>query len=172
MSALDAWPFDMAAVSATFSVERRRHADLKAIVDKLKAEKVRVLVGIPIGIDSDVDPSTSVAVIAARNEFGSRSDFIPERPFLRIGVQNSSAKYSALSAKQLPNVLAGTITIDDLLNMLGDMAASSVQKQIRHGSYMRNSPSTIAMKGSDKPLIDSGQMLQSITWVIERNGAY
>lgn len=160
----------MAAVSATFSVERRRHADLKAIVDKLKAEKVRVLVGIPIGVTEA--NGESVAVIAAKNEFGLADQYMPERPFLRIGVQNSSAKYAALSAKQLPNVLAGTITIDDLLNMLGDMAASSVQKQIRHGSYMRNSPSTIAMKGSDKPLIDSGQMLQSITWVIERNGAY
>ena len=160
----------MAAVSATFSVERRRHADLKAIVDKLKAEKVRVLVGIPIGVTEA--NGESVAVIAAKNEFGLADQYMPERPFLRIGVQNSSAKYAALSAKQLPNVLAGTITIDDLLGMLGAMAAGSVQKQIRHGSYMRNSPSTIAMKGSDKPLIDSGQMLQSITWVIERNGAY
>lgn len=162
----------MANVRSNFSVQRRQHVDLKNLVQKLKSENVRVLIGIPMGVQSEVDPSTSVAVIAARNEFGSRSDYIPERPFLRVGVQNSFTKYTALASKQLPNVLAGSITIDELLGMMGTLAVGSVQKQIRTGSYIRNSPSTIAMKGSDKPLIDTGQMIQSIAWVIERNGVY
>lgn len=153
---------------ASLTVTRQQRVDLASVVEKIQAERARVLVGIPMGIASETDPSTSVAVIAAKNEFGSPSDRIPERPFLRVGVNNGMPRYSLLLANLIPKVLQGTVTIDDMLGSMGTVAVGEVQKQIRTGSYKPNSPYTVALKGSSTPLIDTGQMIQSIQWVIER----
>lgn len=45
-----------------------------------------------------------------------------------------------------------------------------IQKEIVNGDFVPNSPETIKRKGSDKPLIDTGRMRQSINYVIQEKG--
>ena len=45
-----------------------------------------------------------------------------------------------------------------------------VQKEIVDGSFEPNAESTIKKKGSDKPLIDTGTMRQSVTYVVRKVG--
>ena len=46
-----------------------------------------------------------------------------------------------------------------------------VQEKIESGSYEPNAPSTIRKKKSDKPLIDTGRMRQSVKYVIRKKGS-
>ena len=45
-----------------------------------------------------------------------------------------------------------------------------VQKTIKEGSFVPNAPSTIRKKGSDKPLIDTGRLRQSVNYHIKPKG--
>ena len=45
-----------------------------------------------------------------------------------------------------------------------------VQETIKEGEFSPNAPSTIKKKGSDKPLIDTGHMRQSVMTVVDRKG--
>jgi len=55
---------------------------------------------------------------------------------------------------------------EDHLNRVGVVAVGEVQEQIRRGDYKPNAESTIARKGSDKPLIDKGRLIQSISYEV------
>ena len=58
-------------------------------------------------------------------------------------------------------------------NKVGTMAVGAVQEFVR-GDYYRtnvpNSPKTIEYKGSDKPLIDGANMIQSLQFVVQDGG--
>ena len=57
--------------------------------------------------------------------------------------------------------------LDRGLALVGAQAVSNVQDTIRDLDDPPNAPSTIAAKGADNPLIDTGRMRQSITYVVE-----
>ena len=59
-------------------------------------------------------------------------------------------------------------TLPQLLNTLGAKAAADVKNTIRQGIPPPNSPETIRRKGSSRPLIDTGQLINAITWIVER----
>lgn len=163
--------------SATFTVRRRREINLEAIIKRIAEKNTRVLVGFPIDAkhtpeEGSAGAETSMAVIAAKHEFGFPAEKIPERPFLRVGAANGIPEYVAITAAYLPRVLDEQIGIEKLLEALGTSAVGHIQQQIRNGTYKPNSPYTIRLKGSDKPLVDTGQMVQSVTWVIEEDGSY
>ena len=54
-----------------------------------------------------------------------------------------------------------------LLDYVGNLAVSLVQKQIEEGPWVPNAALTIAVKQGDKPLRDRGQLLSSITYRAE-----
>lgn len=108
----------------------------------------------------------TVAQIAAVHEFGSPEHGIPERSFLRAAINENRQKYFALNRDSLRKVMAGDITMEVALGKLGAMAQGDVQLKIVRGPFQALSPLTIARKGSSKPLIDSGQMRQSVQWVL------
>jgi hypothetical protein len=53
------------------------------------------------------------------------------------------------------------------LQRLGIEAQGDVQMSIVSGGWAPNSPVTVKMKGSSRPLIDTGAMRQSVTYVVE-----
>ncbi len=121
-----------------------------------------VNVGVPEG--KREEDGTPVAMIAAVHEFGSPSQGIPERPFLRVAVQRNRQKYVRLNRINLVKMLRGQATVDQALGQLGEMAKGDVQTEIRSGDFAPLKPATIKRKGSSRPLIDTGQMVQSIAW--------
>lgn len=92
---------------------------------------------------------------------------IPERSFLRVPLRAAAKDISRAFRKGIPSVLRGQLKADDLLGGIGSMAVGVVQEAISSGIGPANAPSTIAKKGSSKPLIDSGHMRQSVTYVIQ-----
>ena len=53
---------------------------------------------------------------------------------------------------------------EQALGQLGEMTKGDVQTEIRSGDFAPLKPATIKRKGSSRPLIDTGQMVQSIAW--------
>lgn len=150
---------------ASVSVKVLKDIDPKAL-DRLRQRLVgdnRVVnVGVPDG--KREEDGTPVAMIAAVHEFGSPSQSIPERPFLRVAIQSNRQKYVRLNRINLVKMLRGQATVDQALGQLGEMAKGDVQTEIRSGVFTPLKEATKKRKGSSRPLIDTGQMVQSIAW--------
>lgn len=99
------------------------------------------------------------------NEFGTRR--IPARPFVRTSWRNNRNKYLAMCRADAKQIFAGTMTVQRSLNRIGVIAQGDMQMSVTTGGWTPNAPSTIRRKGSSRPLIDTGKMRQSITWVVE-----
>ena len=109
----------------------------------------------------------SNAEIAALQEFGS--DTIPARPFLRPTFdapdgQRQVNKALAVAAKQ---IMDGK-RVEDGAKLVGVVAQGMVRKFMKSVTDPPNSPQTIRLKQSSKPLTDTGQLAQAVTFVIRK----
>lgn len=134
---------------------------------RIEHGKHQVNIGFPGGQHHE-ESDLNVAQIAAIHEFGAPSAGIPERPFLRTAIDKNRAAYVALNRQSIVAMLKGGMTMEQALGRLGEQAKADVQKEITAGTFAPLKPATIARKGSSKPLIDSGQMRQSVAWEIEK----
>ena len=133
-----------------------------ALKKRIEGDGRVVNVGIPTSAKEE--DGTPVAMIAAVQEFGSPERGIPERSFLRSGVKVHGNDFVQLNRRNLAAVLNGTMTFDTALGQLGAFAAGKVKQQIKDATFAPLKQETIDRKGSTKPLIDTGQMWQSITY--------
>jgi hypothetical protein len=124
-----------------------------------------VLVGVPAG---KIEPDgTTMALVAAVQEFGSPENNIPERPFLRMGIAAGRPRFERLNSGNLRLILAGRKTVTRALEELGNLAAGEVKRGMVTLKFEPLKPATIARKGSSRPLIDTGNLRQSITYQVE-----
>lgn len=102
--------------------------------------------------------------IAMFNELGTSRT--PSRPFMRDSVDDNAESINKFCQAQLKSLANGSKDAVGILKAIGAMQVGLVQKTIVEGNFTPNAPSTIAKKGSDKPLIDTGLMRQSVHYVI------
>jgi len=121
--------------------------------------------------DEPDSTTETVASIAAKHEFGSPAEHIPERPFLRVAVRDNVPKYKGVMRAILVEVLHETRTMENGLEYLGVVAVGDVKQKIRIGPFTPNAPATVYAKGSSRPLIDTGQMIQSVNYEVESNAS-
>lgn len=143
------------------------HSQLNRMNDALmQLAKKAVVVGVTHSKNKDVEGGMiNLAGLLAVHEFGSRDGRIPERPAMRNSFAKNSKKYIDFNKANYRKVLAGEMTVEQAVEKLGLMAASDVQKGIGEGSLglLANDEVTKQRKGSDTPLIDTGQLRQSIS---------
>ena len=125
--------------------------------------KKAVYVGFVQGKYGNYEDGTTVAQVAAWNEFGTRN--MPARPFMMQTVTTRQAEIKKLFQEAGKQVLKGA-DAEKVYNQIGVVGKAMMQEQIVNGDFAPNAASTIRMKGSDKPLIDTGQMRQSVNYVI------
>jgi hypothetical protein len=107
------------------------------------------------------DDGMPVAQVAAYNEFGTR--FHPERPFMRETLESKQTRHTLLKGL----MMAARATIHQtgsarrLLAILGQVVAEEIKITIANYPG-NNSARTIAAKGFDRPLYDTGKMLESV----------
>lgn len=115
-----------------------------------------------------------VALVAATHELGSPQKGIPPRPFFRPAIVQNRATWSAFLAKSARDILAGDTTATAALERLGLAVAGDVKKAISQVTTPELADKTVEAKrrklanGSgttnvDKPLIDTGLMINSVT---------
>lgn len=153
-------------------VRVRTSPDYAQIMAELrKAKGAKVSVGVQGAQartlrSTDDGDTITLAEIATVNEFGSSDGRIPARSFLRSTADARRIELNAVKRAALRSVASGKRTTEEALNLIGQWFAAAVQRTITELRSPPNAPSTIARKGSSKPLIDTGQLRQSITWAV------
>jgi hypothetical protein len=140
--------------------------------DKLDAALNRIAQGLKRGgtvrvgfLENATYPDgTSVSLVAAINEFGAPSRGQPPRPFFRRMIAAKSGEW--------PKAIEGLLKANDydtkrVLALMGEGIKGQLQQSIVDLVEPPLKPSTIARKGSSKPLIDTGHMLNSVDYEVK-----
>ena len=143
------------------------------LIDLDKLAKSNILVGIQAGSKTQVDyargrkqkAGINIADYAAKNEFGSGN--IPERSFLRSFFDENINLIETFVSKIYGQIIDGNKTIENGLGQIGTQLQDGVKQKIRQIRTPPNSPKTILLKGSSKPLIDFEQMISAVRYVIK-----
>jgi len=110
----------------------------------------------------------SLLEVAAVHEFGA--GHVPQRSFIRATVDLHTEEIQRLQQGLGLQIIRGEIDHTTALERLGIKVVAWVQNRIAAGIDPPNADSTIARKGSSKPLINTGQLRSSITHRVYREG--
>ena len=142
----------------------------RALKKRLKQiQETQLKIGIPkeeTGTDSDGN-TTYLADIAFENNYGSKSKNIPARRFGTTTVPRYEEKINKVVKLWLGDAVEGRLEVADAFDRIGFTTAGYMKKNLTQGEWKGNAEYTIKKKGSDQPLIDTGQLRQSITWLTE-----
>jgi len=136
---------------------------------KIKSfQNITVKIGFPA--ESQETQSTdkegvSAVYKATVNNFGLG---VPRRPFMNIAFARNKREYRKLIIKSFKKI--ENLDVIEFANKLGLKGQGDVQKSIVALRSPANSEATIKAKGSANPLIDSGHLLQSVTYVVAKKG--
>ena len=112
----------------------------------------------------DIEP-IETSELAKMLSYGTAT--IPSRPFLKEGIENDITRLKdALKAESEKTVRNQKPNWEKV----GTMAAGAVQEFVRGDYYQSTKPNsqrTIEYKGSDKPLIDGGDLIGSLAFIVE-----
>lgn len=141
--------------------------------DRLIRQRVKALAGVTLtaGIHrGKTNKGVDVALYGAWNNFGTKNamgwELIPKREFMKFS-SDRIADWMRTSAYRevLRNVAQGRITPQQAIAIIGAQAVAITRKTIRDSAlYRPNSDITIARKGSSKPLIHSGVLIQTVNY--------
>lgn len=126
----------------------------------------QVKVGV-LGTGSRTGGGLSNVDLAVIHEFGAPNANIPERPFIRTGISENLPAIRALIKQLTPLVIQGKMSMEMALGFIGERSKRAIQAKFGDGSHVPLQPATIKAKGSDVPLIDTGQLRQSIVYEVD-----
>jgi len=157
-------------MSVSFKDNRKNFDEKISLIEKLSNSYV--LVGFQEGSVTRAQvkgnrakkAGLSMPQIAAQNEFGT--DIIPARPFMVPAIAENNTKVTNAIRNEYDKIILGNSTIKRSLGLIGNFAVNLIKLKIRSIRYPPNAPSTIRRKKSSKPLIDFGQMIQSVTYKV------
>ncbi len=133
------------------------------IQQMFRAQRSReVVVGLMDKTNARSDDAIPNAALGNIHEFGLGD--MPERSFLRSTFDENKEAYWRSIKTRAGMVLAGRIDIEDTLETLGKRVQADIRDKIHSSVPPELADSTVAAKGSTKTLVDSGQMVQAITF--------
>ena len=139
--------------------------DVSKVDDFIKRIKALDNASLEVGILSSEDGE--ILLIANVHEFGAPSVNIPERSFIRAGFDEHHKDIEQTNDKLLDMYLEGNISARTYLNTLGEYCVGLIQKFIVDLKEPPNKPATIEAKGSSNPLVDTGRLIQSISYQVK-----
>ena len=127
---------------------------------------------------SRYEDGTPVAYVATIHEFGHPESGIPPRPFMRPAIADGEGLWRAFAVQEAAKIFAGATTVEDMFEKLGLSVSGDIAKAITAVTEPALKPATIAAKrrkmanqsvvgALDKPLVESGLMLASVTHTVE-----
>lgn len=91
---------------------------------------------------------------------------IPERSFIRSTLSEERKEIAALTKRLYRAILRGKMDSKKALGLLGIDMADRISQKIVKIKSPANKPGTIKRKRSSNPLVDTGQLKNSITWEV------
>lgn len=110
----------------------------------------------------EISAKATVLEIAVYHEFGAPKRDLPERSFMRASYDENVKKYGKLQYELFKKLVDGTISLDQALDIAGLMIQTDIKKFLTDGKVKPESRR--AMNDGGKTLIDTAQMLNSITY--------
>lgn len=92
---------------------------------------------------------------------------IPERSFLRAGFDEHNAEVLKKAEQVMPDVLIGTMSVEKYCEIIGLLLSGKIKDYATGLNTPPNHPFTAEQKGSNNPLVDTGTMIESITFEVE-----
>lgn len=144
---------------------RDKDLGMKRIMAELhRADDMVVDVGLFAG--GAAPDGVTVAEYGAYNEFGTSR--IPSRPFMAISFDENIGQINRDIQRGFRNVSSGR-SADAELNIIGLKHQQRIQRTIKGRDILpKLADSTIAAKGSTKTLVDTGQMVNAVTYEVGR----
>ena len=142
-------------------------ADLAQRIRQIKASEVYV--GIPAEKTQRKKDAVNNAELLFIHSDGSPLQHIPARPVLGPSIVANQALISQhLGAAAEAVFSSKPEQADRELRKTGTIASNGAKRWFTdpRNHWAPNAPSTIARKGSDKPLIDTGALRRAITYVV------
>lgn len=106
----------------------------------------------------------SIAEYMFVNEVGTDDGNIPPRPVMADTADAEKQAMDQMFAKSLIKVAKGKSTIKRELTKIGVVYSGKLKVAITDFDEPPNAPATIAQKGADNPLIDTGTARNAVTW--------
>lgn len=148
---------------------KSKNGGLEDLQKRMKDARGRSVVKVGIqetaGSHKESEGGLSVADVGSFHEFGT--DTIPQRSFIRAPIQDNKTDLQTLQRKLLREVMLGGKSTGEALALIGEKAQSDMIAAINAGIEPGLEQATIDAKGSSTPLIDSGQLKQSIRYKVE-----
>lgn len=144
-------------------VEISGGSKLEAVLAEI-AKKLTTASEVSVGFlaDATYPDGKPVAMVAALNEFGHEN--VPPRPFFRGMIQDKSPEWpEAVGNLLVANSYDGRRTLEQT----GAAIKGQLQESITEYVGPPLAESTIARKGHDKQLVDSGVLLRSAAYRVK-----
>lgn len=136
----------------------KKVGSLASALKKYSEMNASVRVGV---LESATYPDgTPVAMVAFWNEYGTKTS--PVRAFFRTTVSDQKKNW-VLSVQNLMKMH------DDpkkVMGLIGEHMRGQIVQSINTWTDPPNAPYTVAMKGFQKPLVDTGQLMRSISFEV------
>lgn len=115
----------------------------------------------------DEESGLTMIEILAIHEFGSPAAHIPERAPIRTTFVRKQDELANICSKATQAVLGG-MAPRRALEIVGIWGSTEVKKTITAEAHLEPplKPATIAKKGSSRPLVDTGRLVNAITYEV------
>lgn len=149
-------------------IHKTHNGGVQGLLERMKAlGKKQVYIGVPsaknpIHKESQINMATLLAI----HTLGAPSKGIPQRDALRPPLIANKSKYVKLMAQGFANALADGTDPNVVYEKIGIVASDDVKAYFLDGSFKPLSEKTIKAKGSSKPLISTGELRNSITYIV------
>ncbi|UZS00925.1 hypothetical protein [Pseudomonas phage vB_PsaM_M1] len=128
----------------------------------IKGESLASKIGVFDKYYGEENDNLPVAQVFQWNEEGSETN--PMRPAIRYFIMQleKEGKFIPFVSKYLNSVAMGSMTWTQLYEKIGEAAAKDLKEVVDQWEIPPNSETTIAEKGRNDPLVDTGTMRDSI----------
>lgn len=92
--------------------------------------------------------------------------YIPPRPFMVPALDANIDEFTRQIVRDLNLIMCRRLTAKELYKRLGRSIKAHIQHNIQVQNDPKNAPLTIANKGKNDPLVDTGSLLRSISWKV------
>lgn len=134
--------------------------NIEAEIKKIKRRPF-VKIGL-IGTEKHEDSKLTVTAVGAAHEFGTSN--IPQRSWLRSTYDVKHGAWFNKTKQLFSQIMIGKLKTERALDVMGVLIESDIKRKIRAGDsgWPPLSQKTIDAKGSSRPLIDTGQFINSV----------
>lgn len=154
--------------------DETRVPEFLKMISELSTKQVEIgILGEGAGGAGHKGSDMTVLGIATVHEYGVTISYskggsitIPERSFIRAGFDANEPKFQKEGQALLEQVISMDVSTDAFFNALGESIVGTMQEFLTNLSSPPNSSVTVGLKGSSSPLIDTGQLRDSIEYKV------